>query len=93
MESVLKADIFFFISSISVVIITAVLLVIGFYFIRLMRNFYKISKILKNYAKDTEASLKELGNEIRQSPLFTFIFGKEKKKKSEEEKYSGRKII
>lgn len=93
MESVLKSDIFFFISSISVVLITSIILIAGFYFIKIVINFYKISKILKNYAKDTEASLKELENEIRQSPLFTFIFGKEKKKKSEEEKYSGRKII
>lgn len=81
MESVLKADIFFFISSISVVIITLVLLVTGFYFIKILRNFYKISTILKNYTKDTDTELREMGDHIRQSRLFTFIFGREKVKR------------
>jgi len=92
MESVLKSDIFFFISSICVVLITSVILIAGFYFIKIMINFYKISKILKKYAKDTEMELHELGNHIRQSKLFTFFFGKEKAKK-DEEKYSARKVI
>lgn len=81
MESILKSDIFFFISSISVVVITLVLLVTGFYFIKILRNFYKISTILKNYAEDTNTELREMGDHIRQSRLFTFIFGKEKVKK------------
>jgi len=57
-----------------------------------MINFYKISKILKNYTKDTEIELRELGNHIRQSKLFTFFFGKEKAKK-ESEKYPPRKVV
>jgi len=81
MESVLKADIFFFISSISVVIITLVLLVAGFYFIKILRNFYKISNILKNYTESAERELRELGDHVRQSPLFTFIFGRERVKR------------
>jgi uncharacterized membrane protein len=80
MESVLKSDIFFFISSISVVVLTLFLLVALFYFIKILRNFYKISKILKNYTISTEKELHELGQHIRQSPIFTFIFGKEKQK-------------
>ncbi|MFA6251291.1 MAG: hypothetical protein WC603_01540 [Candidatus Paceibacterota bacterium] len=83
MESILKSDIFFFISSVSVVIITLVLLVTGFYFIKILRNFYKISTILKNYAEDTNTELREMGEHIRQSRLFTFIFGKEKVKKDQ----------
>lgn len=80
MESVLKSDIFFFISSISVVVLTLFLLVALFYFIKILKNFYKISKILKNYTASTEKELHELGQHIRQSPIFTFIFGKEKNK-------------
>ena|SRR3989339_274906 len=84
MESILKADIFFFISSVSVVIITLAFLVVGFYFIKMLRNFYKISSILKNYVESTEVELKDLGHHIRTSPLFTFIFGKEKTKREPE---------
>lgn len=83
MESILKSDIFFFITSLSVVVIASFLVVAIFYFIKILRNFYKISKILRRYAETTEASLKDLGEEIRRSPLFTFLFGKEKAKKDE----------
>jgi hypothetical protein len=91
MESILRSDIFFFITSICVVVATLVFLVAGFYFIKMIRNFYKISETLKNYAKDTEGELREMGTHIRQSPLFTFIFGKEKTKKEPER--SSKKII
>jgi hypothetical protein len=84
MESILRSDIFFFITSICVVISTSVFLVAGFYFIKMIRNFYKISETLKNCAKDGEVELREMGSHIRQSPLFTFIFGKEKTRKEPE---------
>ena len=82
MESILRSDIYFFITSISVIIISAFLLVALFYFIKILRNFYKISEILKNYAENTNNELKEIGQHIRESPLFTFFFGKGKKKES-----------
>jgi len=80
MESILKSDIFFFITSISVVVITLFFLVALFYFIKILRNFYKISTILKSYAEDTDSELREMANHVRQSKLFTFIFGKSKEK-------------
>lgn len=91
MESILRSDIFFFITSISVVIITLVLLVAGFYFIKILRNFYKISAILKNYTENTESELRDMGSHIRQSRLFTFLFGKEKIKR-EPERHSKKSI-
>ena len=91
MESILKSDIFFFIASISVTIVTIIFLVAGFYFIRMIRNFYKISTTLRKYTKDTENELRDMGSHIRQSPLFTFIFGKEKIKREPER--SSKKII
>ena len=81
MESILKSDIFFLNTSVSVVVLTLVLLVAGFYFIKILKNFYKISTILKNYTEDTENELREMSSHIRQSKLFTFLFGKEKVKK------------
>ncbi|MFA6397939.1 MAG: hypothetical protein WDK96_03820 [Candidatus Paceibacterota bacterium] len=91
MESILKADIFFFISSISVVIITLVLLVAGFYFIKIIRNFYKISNILKDYTENANKELRDMGDHVRNSSLFTFLFGREKKK-SEQDKRSKKSI-
>jgi len=91
MESILRSDMFFFITSISVIIITVFFLVALFYFIKMLRNFYKISSILKNYTENTETELKEMGSHIRQSPIFTFIFGKEKIKR-ESERHSKKSI-
>lgn len=91
MESLLRSDIFFFITSISVIIITVVLLIAGFYFIKILRNFYKISAILKNYTENTENEIREIGYHIRHSPLFTFFFGKEKVKR-EPERHSKKSI-
>ena len=90
MDSILKSDIFFFITSISVIVISSFVLVAIFYLIRILRNFYKISKILRRYAETTEAGLRDLVEEIRKSPLFTFIFGKPKNKK---EDFHNRKSI
>lgn len=84
MESILKSDIFFFITSISVVVLTLFSLVALFYFIKILRNFYKISNILKKYTEDTTNELGNIGQHIRQSKLFTFFFGKEKIKKEPE---------
>lgn len=91
MESILRSDIFFLITSISVVVLTLVLLAASFYFIKILRNFYKISTILKNYTEDTENELRDMGSHIKQSKLFTFLFGKEKVKK--ESKRSSKKVV
>ena len=91
MESILRSDIFFFITSISVIIISVFVLVALFYFIKMLRNFYKISATLRNLTDSTESELREMGQHVRQSPLFTFIFGKEKVKREPER--SSKKII
>jgi len=81
MESILKSDIFFFITSISVVFISVVFLIALFYFIKILRNFYKISKILRGLSESADTELRDMGHHIRQSRLFTFLFGKEKTEK------------
>lgn len=79
MESVLKSDVFFFISSIAVIIFTVVFIIVGFYFIKMMRNFSQISERLKETVKGATSSLEEVGDSIKESPVFTFFFGKKKK--------------
>ena len=79
MESILKSEIFFFISSISVVAITVVLIIFGFYLIKTMRNFSEISEILKKTVEGTTSSLSEVGNSIKESTFFKFFFGKKRK--------------
>lgn len=81
MESILKSEIFFFISSISVILITIIFVIVGIYLIKMMRNFSKISDRLKETVDGATASLSEVGDNIKESPLFKFFFSKKRKTK------------
>lgn len=75
MESILKSEIFFFISSISVVLITVIFVIAGFYLIKIMRNFSVISERLRDTVEGATASLEEVGDIIKESYIFRFFFG------------------
>lgn len=79
MESILKSEIFFFISSISVILITIIFVIVGFYLIKIMRNFSHISERLKETVDGAASSLEEVGDNIKESRLFKFFFGKKRK--------------
>jgi flagellar biosynthesis/type III secretory pathway M-ring protein FliF/YscJ len=84
MESILKSEIFFFISSISVILITVIFIIFiifSFYLIKIMRNFSHISDRLKKTVDEAASSLEEVGDNIRESSIFNFFFGKKKKSK------------
>ncbi|HUC88892.1 MAG TPA: hypothetical protein VMR49_02570 [Candidatus Paceibacterota bacterium] len=81
MEPILKSEIFFFISSIFVAILTVVLIFFGYYLIKAMKNFSEISEKLKNTVNSTEKELHDMSMHVRESPIFNFIFGKRKNKK------------
>lgn len=93
MESIVKADIFFFITSIFITIVALITIVAGVYFLMILRNFHKISKILRTYAEDADNNLRDLGEQIRQSKLFTFIFGKEKPRREPERRQNTKRVI
>ena len=82
MESILRSEIYFFISSISVIIITVILIVIGFYLIKIMRNFSIISERLKETVDGTTTSLEEVGDSIKESYLFRLFFRNNKRRKN-----------
>lgn len=81
MESILKSEIFFFISSISVILITIIFVIVGFYLIKIMRNFSHISERLKETVDGASSSLEEVGNNIKESSIFRFFFGQKRKHK------------
>ena len=80
MESILKSEIFFFISSISVILITVIFIIVGFYLIKIMKNFSDISESIKNTVNGATSSLEEVGDNIKESPIFRFFFGKKRSK-------------
>ncbi len=91
MEQVIQADIFFFITSIFVVVLILVLGIAGFYLIRAMRNFSIISQTLKDAVIDADDELRDMVSDVRQSTLFRFIFGRSVKHSEKKRKQATKK--
>lgn len=84
MEAVLQTNIFFFITSVSVIIITVLLVVIGFYVLRIVKNVSEISTIIKDATSNANEKLSEVIDQyVKLNPLYRLIFGKIKKTRSE----------
>lgn len=81
MESLVHADIFFLVTTMAVIICTAFFVVIGVYIVKIVRNFSHISETLKKGVDTAGEELGEMSEHVRESPIFTFMFGKKKKKK------------
>ena len=81
MQAVLQSQIFFFITSIFVVVLIVVLAVCSFYIIRILKDFADISKMLKATVTDAHGELERMGEHVRESKLYTFFFGTAKKAK------------
>lgn len=64
MDTILKADIFFFISSIATVIITLILCVVGYYVILIARDAKYISTKLRNATDDLEEKFQEIREQV-----------------------------
>jgi len=86
MEQILHSEIFFFITSIFVVILTIVLSIASFYIIRILSDFSEISDKLKKTVNDATAELSDLVEQIEDSPVFKLLFWKRKKAKKDSRK-------
>jgi hypothetical protein len=47
-----------------------------------MKNFSHISDTLRKAVDNTDQELRDMSEHVRESPIFTFIFGKRKKEKA-----------
>jgi hypothetical protein len=63
MDDILKADIFFFITTISITLVTIGLLIIFYYVVRIMREATDISRMVR---EETE----EIRNDVREARLY-----------------------
>ncbi len=79
MASIIHADIFFFIASIFVAVMTVVLSISGFYLVGALRNFRDISATLKRGVENAEENLEETMHDIEESPVFRFFFGRKRR--------------
>jgi hypothetical protein len=86
METVMKADIFFFISSISSVLLTLLLAAALFYFIKAGKNLYQISEKLQEHFKESEEFVLDLRERLEDNFVFRLFFPPARKKKPYAEK-------
>ena len=79
MQGLLQSQIFFFVTTIFVIVLIIMFIICGFYIIRILKNFSDISKSLKNAVDEAHGELSRIGEHVRESKLYTFFFGKKKK--------------
>jgi hypothetical protein len=86
METLLKADIFFFISSIATVVLAILLSVALYYFIKAGKNLYQISEKLQTHFKESEEFVLDIKERLENNLIFRLFFPPARSKKRNKEK-------
>jgi len=81
MESLIKADIFFFISSVAAIALAFLVSILLFYLIRAGRNFYMILETLKDGFKESEEFVAELKERLENNIIFRLFFPLSRRKR------------
>lgn len=86
MNSLIKADIFFFISSIATIVLAVLVSVLLIYLIKAGKNLYMLSEALKGSFKESEEFVAELKERLEGNMVFRFFFPLPRRKKQAEAK-------
>lgn len=81
MESIIKADIFFIISSVATISVSIFVVVLLFYLIKAGKNLYALSNMLKSNFKESEEFIIELKERLENSVVFRIFFPPARKKR------------
>lgn len=82
METIMKADIFFFISSLASVILTVLFSIVLFYFIKAGKNLYLLSEKLQAHFHESEEFVLELKERLENNFIFRLFFPPARHKKT-----------
>ncbi len=85
MDSFIKADIFFFISSVATVVLAILVGILLFYLIRAGKNLHMLSELLKEHYKDSEEFVVELKERLEDNIVFRLFFPPKKRRRREKE--------
>jgi uncharacterized membrane protein (DUF106 family) len=78
METLAKADIFFFVTTIAVIILTILISICFYYLSGALRNLRDITATLKEGVDKAEERVEEFIERIEENAMFRFIFGSRK---------------
>jgi len=84
MDTLIKADIFFFITGIAVVVVTLLCAVAVFYCIKLVRTLERLARELEQKADRLDEDARELLRRVRDSFIFNLLFFPRKRSKNKE---------
>lgn len=79
MNSLIQSQIFFFVSSIGFVVLWILVIIFLFYLIRATNTFFRIMNKLEKDIDEIGDTTKEMVEEVRDSTIFNFLFGKKKR--------------
>lgn len=82
MNTLIHADIFFFITTIAVIVFTILSSIALYYLIGSLKNFKEITTDLKNAVNDASDDIAELKERVSESFIFNLFFAKKPKKKT-----------
>lgn len=74
MNSVLTSDIFFFITSLAVIIIAAIFATAGVYLVKILRDFKDVSGRFKHMVEMSEGEFENIYTRLTESWIFKFLF-------------------
>lgn len=74
MDTLAKADIFFFITSIAVVVLTVLISIVLYYFIRAGRTLHRLSEALQEKFAESNEFVAELKDRLESNPIFRLFF-------------------
>ena len=83
MNTFTQSEIFFLISSIGFVVLWILVAIFLIYFIRIMHTFSRIMKQVEEDIDKIGDTTKDMLEDMRESTVFKFIFGKKRKSRKE----------
>lgn len=86
METLIKADIFFFVASVATVVLTVLVSILLVYAIKAGKNLYLLSEAFKEGFKESEEFVAELKERLENNIIFRIFFPLLKKKRKVIEK-------
>lgn len=83
MDTIIHADIFFFITTIAVIVVSIFIIIALFYLIKTLRQFKRFTDAVERGLDGASDDLKEMRERIMDSFLFNLLFPRKKRKKKE----------
>jgi uncharacterized protein YoxC len=79
MDAIEQSQVFFFISSVGFIFLWVLVAIFLFYLIRAMNTFSRIMDRIEKDMNDISDTTKDLFEDLRDSKVFNFLFGKKRK--------------